>query len=102
MKLNVLERIMLMQILPNEGNYITFKMLTELKLALTFSEAEYKDYGITEENKQITWKKDGQKEVEIGEKMTEVIKTALKKIDEDNKVNAQLFSLFEKFQPEVK
>jgi hypothetical protein len=101
MKLNVLERIMLVQILPTEGNFITFKMLIELKSALTFSEKEYKDLGISEADGQITWKKDSIKEVAIGEKMTEVIKTALKKLDDEGKVNSQLFSLFEKFQYET-
>ena len=100
MKLNVLERIMLMQILPTEGNYITFKMLIELKSALTFSEKEYKDSGMAEKDGQITWKKDSLKEIPIGEKMTEIIKTALKKVDDEGKINNQLFSLFEKFEYE--
>jgi hypothetical protein len=101
MKLNVLERIMLMQILPNEGNYVTFKMLIELKSALTFSEKEYKDLGMAEKDGQITWKKQGtEKEIFIGDKMTEVIKAALKKLDDEGKVNLQFVSLFEKFQYE--
>ena len=100
MKLNVLERIMLMQILPTEGNYITFKMLISLKSALTFSEKEYKDAGMAEKDGQITWKKDSLKEIPIGEKMTEIIKTALKKVDDEGKINNQLFSLFEKFEYE--
>jgi hypothetical protein len=100
MKLNVLERIMLMQVLPTEGNYITFKMLIELKSSLTFSEKEYKDLGIAEHDGQITWKKSSEKEIPIGDKMTEVIKGALKKIDDEGKINQQLFSLFEKFKYE--
>jgi hypothetical protein len=100
MKLNVLERIKLMQILPNEGNYVTFKMLIELKSDLTFSEKEYKDLGMVEKEGQITWKRNIDKDVVIGEKMSEVIKTALKKIDEEGKVDSQLFSLFDKFEYE--
>ena len=100
MKLNVLERIMLMQILPTEGNYITFKMLIELKSALTFSEKEYKDFGMTEKDGQIMWKKDTLKEITVGDKMKEVVKTALKKVDDEEKINNQLYSLFEKFEYE--
>jgi hypothetical protein len=102
MKLNVLERITLMQILPTEGSYITFKMLIELKSALTFTEKEYKDLGMKEENGHITWKKQSIKEVNIGDKMKEIIVTALKKLDDEGKVNAQLYPLCEKFLETIK
>jgi len=97
MKLNVLERITLLQVLPTEGSYITFKLLMDLKSALAFNEKEIKDFSISEKEGRITWKKSEEKDVEIGEKTREIIEVALKKLDESGKVNEQNITLFEKF-----
>ena len=40
MKLTVLERIMLQEILPKEGDFITLKLVRKLREALAFSEKE--------------------------------------------------------------
>ena len=108
MKLSVLERINLMGILPQESNFITFKILTELKNALSFSEKEIKDYKIEQKVDatgagKVYWdsRKEKEKEIEIGEQMNSIIKIALQKVDKEGKVNDGNISLFEKFQPEV-
>jgi hypothetical protein len=97
MKLHVLERITLMQILPKEGNYVTFKIMNQLKLALTFNEKEYKEFGMVEKDGLIHWKKSIPKEIEIGEKAKEIIKIALLEIDKAGKLTEVTFSLYEKF-----
>jgi hypothetical protein len=97
MKLNVLDRITLMGILPAEGNYMTFKILAELKLKLAFSENELKEFKIEEKDGRIFWQKSEDKEVEIGEKAKEIIKESLKKLDEAGKINEHNVSLYEKF-----
>ena len=73
------------------------KVLIELKLSLSFSEAEIKDFGITEKEKGISWKKSDDKDVDIGEKATEIISDVLRKLDKDGKLNEQDIPLFEKF-----
>ena len=40
MKFNVLERVMLMAILPKSFNFADYRILTELKTAASFSEKE--------------------------------------------------------------
>ena len=40
MKLTVLERIMLQEILPNEGDFLTLKLVRKLRESLAFSERE--------------------------------------------------------------
>ena len=97
MKLNVVERILLLQILPKEGSYVTFKILADLKGLLAFNEKEIKEYGVIEKEGRITWKKTGDKEINFGEKVTEIVKDALKKLDEAGKINADNISLYEKF-----
>jgi hypothetical protein len=98
MKLNVLERITLLQILPTEGSYITFKILSDLKGRLAFNEKEIKEFEVKEKDGRITWKKSDEKDIEIGEKAEEIIKGALKKVDESGKVNEQNITLFEKWK----
>lgn len=99
MILNFKERITLLQVLPKEGSYVTFKILMDLKAKLAFSEKEIKDYGISEkrEDKTIMWKKSVNKDIDIGEKATEIICEVLKKIDEGGRVNEQNITLFDKF-----
>jgi len=102
MKLNVLERITLMQILPSEGSYATYKILTDLRVQLSFNEEEYKRFGMKEANAQITWQKSEDRDFIFGEKATSIVQDALKKLDEQGKITMQTSSLFEKFIEELK
>jgi len=99
MKLNVLERLTLLQILPPEGNFVTLKIVRDLTSILAMTEKEYKDFDIKQEGGQIKWNLKGnqEKEIEIGEKATDIIKEALKKLDETKKLEQRHFSLYEKF-----
>jgi len=99
MKLNVLERLMLLQILPKEGNFSTLKIIRGLVSSLGLSEADYKEFDVKQQETQIVWNEKGNedREIEIGEKATDIIIEALKKLDEEKKLNEQLFSVHEKF-----
>jgi hypothetical protein len=108
MKLDVLDRVTLLGILPpSEGNYVTFKVLTNLKAELSFSEKEIKDYEIVQKpvevngktEERIFWNnnKAKEKDIEIGEQANKIIQDALKKLDEAGKINEQNASLYEKF-----
>jgi len=106
MKLTILERITLAQILPTESSYVTLKIISELKMDLSFSEAEHKQYNIKEvpdaDGKKgiITWDESAQlvvKEVVIGAKAKEIICDALKRLDKAGKINVQNSTLYEKF-----
>jgi flagellar hook assembly protein FlgD len=108
MKLSVLERINLMGILPQEGNYITFKILSDLRGELSFTENEIKDFKITQhdvgEGKiRFTWddKKEKAKEIPIGEQVLIIIRTALQKVEKEGRVNSDNVTLIERFLPEV-
>ena len=99
MELGVLERTIIMQLLPTESDYITYKVLTDLRDNLGFSEKEIKDFEIRTEGTQIIWdsKKAKVKEVEVGAEGTKIITKALKELDEKGKINAQNALLYEKF-----
>jgi len=70
MKLNVLERITLLKIIPipKEGNRMAFKMIYDFIGELSFSDQDYKDFGIIEKDNKIKWANSENKEIEIGDK----------------------------------
>jgi hypothetical protein len=102
MKLNVIERVTLMRILPNEGNFVTWKIILNLKSSLSFTEKEYKAAGMYEKEGMTYWTKSIDKEIEIGEKANDVIVSALKGLDNAGKLTEVMLSLYEKFIETVK
>lgn len=109
MELSVLERIQLQEVLPVQSSYVTLKIINDLRSDLSFSEKEYKDFGIVEillpDGKiRYTWddKKEKPKKVEIGEKATDIIVESLKRIDKEGRISNQNASLYEKFVLTIK
>ena len=99
MKLNLIERLSILQILPQEGNFVTLNVTRKLQESLAPTEEEIKEYGIAQEGTQVTWNEKGtkEKELEIGEKATDIIVESLEKLDKDKKLTSQHISIYEKF-----
>ncbi len=97
MELSVLERVILPSILPTEANYVTYKIINDLKINLSFSEEEIAKFGITSNNGAVAWTKSENKEIEIGVKCKEIIRDVLTKLDQEGKINNNNSSLYEKF-----
>jgi hypothetical protein len=102
MNLSVLERIVVLKVLPAEGDYATLKILTNLRMALSFTEEEIKAWDIRSDptNNRTTWKVEGVADIPIGERATDIIVTALKKLDREKKLSVQDMSVYEKFIPD--
>lgn len=99
MKLNVGDRVALLKIipLPKEGNRLTFKLIENLISEVSFSEKDFKDFGIIEKDGMIHWGKSEDKEIEIGEKAMEIIKDVLYELDKASKLDRYTYLLYEKF-----
>ena len=99
MLLKVLDRITLLGVLPVQGDYTTLKIVRKLRESLSFSEEELKALSITQIENRITWDQqaDEGKEVQIGEKATDLIVDSLKKLDKEKQLTDQHYSLYEKF-----
>jgi len=97
MKLSVLERIMLLDILPQQGDYTTLKIVRKLRESLSFDDEEHKEYQFRQEGGSVFWEKEGDKEITIGEKAEDIIIEALKKLNDDKKLKQDQFTLYEKF-----
>jgi hypothetical protein len=100
MDLSIHERLMALSILPREGDYASLKVLTQLRLSLSFTEKEIKDWKITHDpiEKRTSWDApNAVAEIPIGEKATDIIVEALKKLDRERKLPENAMSLYEKF-----
>lgn len=104
MKLNILERISLLNVIPREGNALTLRIIRDLQSKLSFSEEELKEFGIKNSKTpdgriSIDWDEDiiGEVDIEIGEMATTVIKKELTKLDKQNLLKMEALTLYEKF-----
>jgi hypothetical protein len=99
MLLSVRERLLIQSIIPNEGDFITLKIIRKLKDDLSFSEEEIKQYQFINNNDLITWDNSGEqnKEIPIGEKANDIIVSALVKLNEQKKLKMEHMDLYEKF-----
>jgi hypothetical protein len=101
MELKVYERLILLAILPKEGNFITLKVIRQLREALSFTEEEIKVLNFVQnvEEEKVTWDLAADKpvEIKIGEKATDIIVEALKKLDKEMKLTDEHYGLYEKF-----
>jgi len=99
MKLQVIDRITLLNILPEKGDFVTLKIVRQLREELSFSEDEIATLGLKSDGGRITWNTavDPMKDVAIGEKATDLIVDTLKKLNEKKELNQQLFGLYEAF-----
>ncbi len=102
MKLNVSERLTLVNVVPEKGNFETMKIIETLKDKLYPNEKEAKEFEIKTTGNQVSWNAKGAKEVEI--KFTEgehgLLKEALDKLDEKSELTFQHYSVYKKFKEE--
>ncbi len=109
MKLNVIERIHLLGILPAEGDFTTLRILRDLRAALSFTEQEHKDLGITviprpDGQQNITWNQaaDTGKEIEIGPRARTIIEATLDGLEKGKRLPATHLELYERFMEPAK
>ena len=99
MELNVLERLLVLNLLPKEGTFTNLKLLRVARENLSFTEEENKVLKFKQENDQIVWINDAvdAKEIELGEVVKELIVKELKKLDKEEKLKDEFLSLYSKF-----
>lgn len=97
--LSVLDRVVILNILPAEGNMVTLLALRQLKESVVFSEFENSKLDVKIENGNLFWNKEKEenKDVEISASMRGLIETALKKMDAEGKLTEQMVDTYQKF-----
>lgn len=99
MELGVFDRLILLNILPREGDFTTLKIVRKLREDLSFTEAEHKALQFQQDEGNIKWQSEADKlkDIQIGEKAMDIIVDVLKKLDKDKKLGDQHISVYEKF-----
>lgn len=103
MDLTVFERILLLNLLPNEGDITTLRLIRSLREDLSFSEAEHKKFAIVNNGTAIQWDeakasaKSAKKRVEIGAKMREVIVAQFAALNDAKKLQSVQIDLYDRF-----
>ena len=100
MKLNIGERLLCLELMPKEGNYITLKLVKQVIDELTFDETEIKSAKIHQsEDGRITWdqKHDPNKDVTINDIVVDMIHKSLIERDKNSKLTSQYMTLYDKF-----
>ena len=97
-KLNVLERLLLVNLLPAEGTFSNLKLLRVTREEISFTEKENKKLGFIQEGGNIQWSDTVEpKEIEFGEVIAKLVVNALKKLDKEEKLRDEHISLYEAF-----
>lgn len=99
-KLNLLERLVLLQMLPKEGSYVMLKVIRDIQQNVGVKDEEFKEFEIKQEGEQVKWnslKGKVEKDFKFGEKAFDLIQETLKKLNKDSKITGDMFSLCEKF-----
>jgi len=99
MKLSVMERVTLLNILPNQGNFTGLQLFRKVAEALSFTEEEHRALNFRQEGQQLLWDDNDipEKEIEIGDFVSESIASKLKAMDKEEKLAPEHISLYEKF-----
>ena len=100
MQLNTFDRLILLNILPGQGDITTIRIVHKLRQDLSFSEEEHAALEIqTGEDGLIRWKAeaDKPKEVEIGPKAHAIVEGVLRQLSEKGLLKEQHLSLYDRF-----
>jgi len=99
MKLNILERIMLQDVLATigTGNYINLKLVQNLRMKVGFTSQELKKANLRENAGSFTWDKDFETTFQFDDKTKEIIVKQLTDLNSKEQLKPGHLSLYEKF-----
>lgn len=106
MQLTLQDRYVLKNLLPVEGSYTLMTRVNELRERLEASKAEKEKFGVTDvvdthgqPTGRLWWdpEKKTEREIEIGQSMTDVTVKILKKLNDGEKLSGLQVSLFKRF-----
>lgn len=100
MKLNIFERINLLSILPMQGDFMTLKIIRQLREGLSFTEEEHKVLKFKQlDDGRVSWdaKATKEKDIRTGNKARSIIREVLEGLNKEKKLRDEHFTLYEKF-----
>lgn len=97
MLLKISERVALLTMLPDKGNFVTLKIVADLKTKLGFSNDEIERCKIKQTPQNISWDGNEEKEIEILPTQMIVCCDALKELDQSSTLTPLHVGVYEKF-----
>lgn len=99
MELSVFHRVVLLNILPREGDITTLKLVRKLREDLSFTEEEHAALEFRQDGERLEWKTeaDKPKEIEMGDKAREIIRNRLKELNGQKKLSEDHVDLYDRF-----
>ena len=98
MKLTVGDRLILLSIIPQQGDFTTLKIVQNMRAELSFGEEEHKKLKFRQEEAMVYWEEGLEdKEINFGEKATDIIVDAFKKLNSQKQLRIEHMELYEKF-----
>jgi hypothetical protein len=97
--LGIGERMVVLGLLPKEGNIITLKMLRGMVGKIGLTPEEITAFGVKQVGEQIHWDIKGNepKDIEFADAESDLIRLALTEKNSKNKLTEEMISVYEKF-----
>lgn len=102
MKLNVPERLILSNLLPEKGNFETMAIVESLREKLFLGEEEIEEFEVTRKGEGYSWGEKGIEEIDIdlGIKGTAFLLELLEKLDKKEELTLHQYNIYKKFKEE--
>lgn len=98
MKFNILERLMILRILPQETDLASARIIADLKKETGFTQEEMDKVDmVIGDNVKWEGSKDYEKEIKIVNRAAEIIIKVLNGLSKSEKVSEEYLSIFDKF-----
>ena len=99
MDFDVRDRLILLNVIPVQGNLVTLKMVRVLREELGFDNDEYQAFNLRTEGGSFHWDetKERSKEVSVPITMQELIISAFGKLSKENALHLEHVDLYERF-----
>ena len=100
MKLKISDRLLILSVLPQEGNIMQVRLVRDLIGKIGLSAKEIEDWKVkSEKNGQIKWdnSKAIEKEIPISESESKIIADTFEEISKNNKLNVSQIELYDTF-----
>ena len=98
-KLNVMDRLMLNQVLPEKGSFASLRSIKEARKNVLLNDKEVEEFEFKFENDAFKWNEKGNEKrpIEIGEIAAEEVKKILKSMDEKKELSLNHEGIYEIF-----
>lgn len=98
MRLSVLDRLVILNILPQEDNITTMRVVHDLRQQLSFTEAEHAALQFREVDRRMAWQPIPDADIEIGPKAKAIIRGRLEQLNREKKLTSDHIGVWDKFE----